>query len=318
MEKNQDIMKKITVVTGCFNEVENLEELFNRVAGAFETMPGYTFDMIVADNASTDGSRELLRRMAAKDSRVKVILNANNFGHIRSPYNALLQADGDAAIVMCSDLQEPPEMIPAMLREWEAGAKIVCCVKPESRENPLMFAVRRFYYWLLDKFSETPQLRNFTGFGLYDRRFLDALKLFHEPYPYFRGLVTEIGFKRVELPFVQDRRKHGRTKNNFFTLYDMAMTGFVNHTKRPLRLAVFVGFLLAFLSLLVAAGYLVYKLFYWDTFQLGLAPLVIGLFFFSAVQLIFIGIIGEYVGAIWTQVKNKPLVIEEEKINFDR
>ena len=161
-------------------------------------------------------------------------------------------------------------------------------------------------------------MRNFTGFGLYDRRFLDALKLFHEPYPYFRGLVTEIGFKRVELPFVQDRRKHGRTKNNFFTLYDMAMTGFVNHTKLPLRLAVFVGFLLAFLSLLVAAGYLVYKLFYWDTFQLGLAPLVIGLFFFSAVQLIFIGIIGEYVGAIWTQVKNKPLVIEEEKINFDR
>ena len=265
-----------------------------------------------------EGSRELLRRMAAKDSRVKVILNANNFGHIRSPYNALLQADGDAAIVMCSDLQEPPEMIPAMLREWEAGAKIVCCVKPESRENPLMFAVRRFYYWLLDKFSETPQLRNFTGFGLYDRRFLDALKLFHEPYPYFRGLVEKLHLRADDsLVLLGDLVEKG--PESLATLrYAMAMTGFVNHTKLPLRLAVFVGFLLAFLSLLVAAGYLVYKLFYWDTFQLGLAPLVIGLFFFSAVQLIFIGIIGEYVGAIWTQVKNKPLAVEEEKINFDR
>ena len=298
--------------------VYRVEKYLERCVKSILSQTYKNLEVILVDDGSPDGCPAICDEYARQDSRVKVILNANNFGHIRSPYNALLQADGDAAIVMCSDLQEPPEMIPAMLREWEAGAKIVCCVKPESRENPLMFAVRRFYYWLLDKFSETPQLRNFTGFGLYDRRFLDALKLFHEPYPYFRGLVTEIGFKRVELPFVQDRRKHGRTKNNFFTLYDMAMTGFVNHTKLPLRLAVFAGFLLAFLSLLVAAGYLVYKLFYWDTFQLGLAPLVIGLFFFSAVQLIFIGIIGEYVGAIWTQVKNKPLVIEEEKINFDR
>ena len=209
------------------------------------------------------------------------------------------------------------ELIPELVHRWEEGYRVVCAVKPQSRENPVMFRIRCFYYWLLDLFSELPQLHNFTGFGLYDRRFIEALRRYHEPYPYFRGLVSEIGFRRIEVPYVQERRKHGRTKNNFFTLYDMAMTGFVNHTKLPLRLAAFSGLILAFLSLLTAAGYLVYKLLYWDTFQLGLAPLVIGLFFFSAVQLIFIGVIGEYIGAIWTQVKNRPLAIEEEKINFD-
>ena len=180
-----------------------------------------------------------------------------------------------------------------------------------------MFLIRKFYYHLLSRFSEDHLIDNFTGFGLFDRQFMDALKQFHEPYPYFRGLVTEVGFKRIEIPFIQEKRIHGKTKNNLFTLYDYAMTGFVNHTKLPLRLAVFSGFVLAALSLLIALGYLIYKLIYWDTFSLGLAPLVIGLFFFSAIQLIFIGIIGEYLGAIWTQVKNKPLVIEEEKINFD-
>lgn len=310
-------MKKVTVVSSCFNEVENLEQLWERIKAVFAKHPEYEFELIIADNYSTDGSRDLLRKMAAKDKRLKVILNSNNFGHIRSPYNAFLQADGDAVIIMCSDLQEPPEMIERFLEEWEKGTKVVCAVKPESKESPLMFMVRRFYYWLIGKVSDTPQLHNFTGFGLYDKQFVEAIKRFHEPYPYFRGLVAEIGFSRVEVPFIQEKRRFGRSKNNFFTLYDLAMTGFVNHTKLPLRLAVFCGFVLAFLSLLTAFGYLVYKLLYWDTFQLGLAPLVIGLFFFSAVQLIFIGILGEYIGAIWTQVKNKPLAIEEEKINFD-
>lgn len=304
-------------MSSCFNEVENLEEFCRRVREAFGKLPEYEFDMIIADNCSTDGSRELLRRLAAADRRIKVILNAGNYGHIRSPYNALLQADGDAAVMLCSDLQEPPEMIPELVRRWEEGYRVVCAVKPQSRENPLMFRIRCFYYWLLDLVSELPQLHNFTGFGLYDRRFIEALRRYHEPYPYFRGLVSEIGFRRIEVPYVQEKRKHGRTKNNFFTLYDMAMTGFVNHTKLPLRLAAFAGLILAALSLLTAAGYLIYKLLYWDTFQLGLAPLVIGLFFFSAVQLVFIGVIGEYIGAIWTQVKDRPLAIEEEKINFD-
>ncbi|MDD5699561.1 MAG: glycosyltransferase family 2 protein, partial [Victivallaceae bacterium] len=267
---------------------------------------------------STDGSRDLLRRIAAKDKNFKVILNSNNFGHIRSPFNAFLHGTGDAVVVIVSDLQEPPELIGEFIKKWEEGYAVVIGVKPRSRENILMVAIRNFYYWLLTKFSDSDHIiRNFTGFGLYDRKFMDALKLYRDPYPYFRGLVSEIGFKRTEVEFVQEKRKSGTTKNNFFTLYDMAMTGFVNHSKLPLRLAVFAGFCLAGISLLTAFGYLIYKLSYWDTFTLGLAPLVIGLFFFSAIQLIFIGIIGEYIGAIYTQVKNKPLAIEDEKINFD-
>ena len=309
-------MKKISVISGCFNEEGNLKEFYDRIVAAFGRLPNYTYEIIIADNCSTDRSREILREIAAKDPRFKVILNANNFGIIRSGFNALLQATGDAVVVLCSDLQEPPELILEFVRQWEAGNQVVCGVKPKSRENPLMFQVRCAYYWLLDKSSETPQIRNFTGFGLYDRRVVDAVKKFNEPYPYFRGLVSEIGFKQIQVPFTQAARRHGKTKNNFFTLYDIAMTGFVNHTKLPLRLAAFFGFILAFLSLLVAVCYFVYKLLFWQTFSLGLAPIVIGLFFFSSVQLIFIGIIGEYIGAIWTQVKNKPLVIEEERINF--
>lgn len=309
-------MKTISVVAGCYNEEGNLLEFYSRIVATFQRMPDYRYEIIVADNCSTDGSRSILRAIAAKDAQFKVILNANNFGHIRSPFNALLQASGDAVVLLCSDLQEPPELMADFVKQWEVGYHVVCGVKPKSKENPLMFQIRRFYYWLLASCSDTPQIRNFTGFGLYDRRVIEAVKKFTEPYPYFRGLVSEIGFRRTEVPFVQEKRKHGRTKNNFFTLYDMAMTGFVSHTKLPLRLAAFSGFFLSFLSLLVAFVYFIYKLLFWNTFNLGLAPMVIGLFFFSSVQLIFIGVIGEYIGAIWTQVKNKPLVIEDERINF--
>ena len=310
-------MKKISVVSSCYNEEGALKEFYSRIVGVFKQLPDYEYEIVLADNCSTDKSREILREIAATDPEFKVILNAGNFGHIRSPFNAMMQASGDAVVLLCSDLQEPPELISEFIKKWESGYKVVCGVKPKSRENPLMFQVRRFYYWLLARFSDTPQISNFTGFGLYDRKVVEAVRSFNEPYPYLRGLVAEIGFKRVEVPFVQDERKYGETKNNFFTLYDMAMTGFVNHTKLPLRLAVFFGFILAALSLLSAFGYLCAKLLFWDTFTLGIAPLVVGLFFFSSVQLIFIGIIGEYIGAIWTQVKNKPLVIEEERINFE-
>ncbi|MCQ2390471.1 MAG: glycosyltransferase family 2 protein [Kiritimatiellae bacterium] len=310
-------MKLISIVSPCYNEAENLSLLYRRVTDVMTGYPQYDYEIIWADNASTDNSRELMRRLAAEDKHLKLIFNAANFGQIRSPYNALLAAHGDAVVMMCADLQEPPEVIPDFIRAWEAGAKVVCGVKPKSKENVLMFALRRCYYKLIKACSETPQVENFTGFGLYDRCVIEALRCFHEPYPYMRGLVAEIGYRRVEVPYVQQRRAHGRTKNNFLSLYDYAMTGFVNHTKAPLRLAAFTGFLLAAVSLVTALAYFVYKLTFWNEFSVGIAPLVIGIFFFSSVQLIFIGIIGEYIGAIWTQVKNKPLVIEEERINFD-
>jgi len=309
-------MKTISIVSSCYNEEGNLHDFYGRISTVMSVFPQYAYEIIIADNCSTDGSRTIIREIASNDKRFKAILNANNFGHIRSPYNALVQASGDAVVMLCSDLQEPPELIADFIRKWEEGYSVVCGVKPKSKENPLMFLLRRIYYRLLASCSEIHQIQNFTGFGLYDRKVIEALKKYHEPYPYFRGLISEIGFKRTEVPFVQAARKHGKTKNNFFTLYDMAMTGFVNHTKLPLRLAAFMGFVVAGLSMVAALVYFIYKLLYWDQFNVGLAPLVIGVFFFSSVQLIFIGIIGEYIGAIWTQVKNKPLVIEEERINF--
>ena len=309
--------KKISIVASCYNEAENIPELYRRITQVMAGFPDYAYDIILADNRSTDDTRQVIRDIAAKDRHLKAIFNAANFGHIRSPYNAMLAARGDAVVLLCSDLQEPPELISDFIHAWESGAMVVCGVKTRSRENPLMFCVRRAYYKLIRFLSETPQIENFTGFGLYDRRVVDALRLYHEPYPYLRGLVAEIGFKRVEVEYEQQKRQHGKTKNNFLTLYDMAMTGFVNHTKMPLRLAAFAGFTLAAISLVVAIAYLVYKLVHWNDFALGLAPLIIGLFFFASVQLIFIGMIGEYVGAIWTQVKNRPLAIEEERINFD-
>ncbi len=311
-------MKKISIVTGTFNEEKNVFELYTRLKKVFEQLPQYEFDITVEDNLSKDGTRKILRKIAAGDSCFKVIFNANNFGVVRSGTNNLLSSQADATIMMCSDLQEPPEMIPEFIKKWEEGYKVVCAVKKNSRENPLMFPVRKLYYRLLASTSETPLISNFTGFGLYDRCFVDALKKYHEPYPYFRGLVSEIGFRRCEIPYTQERRRHGRSSYNFFSYYDFAMTGFVNHTKLPLRLAVFAGLLIGFFSFLTAMAYLILKLIYWDTFNFGMAPLMIGLFFFSSVQLFFIGILGEYIGAIWTQVKNKPYVIEEERINFDR
>ena len=312
-------MKTISIAGGCYNEAENLEEFYQRCLAVLKRFPEYDYEFVLADNCSTDGSRGVLRAIALRDRKFKVIFNSNNFGHIRSPFHALLSTSGDAVISLCTDLQEPPELLETFIRKWEEGYKVVCGIRSGTRANPFLEALRKLYYKILGTAAPGETIiPRFTGFGLYDRVFIDALRKFHDPYPYFRGLVSEIGFRRTEVPFVQEKRKHGRTHNNFLTLYDMAMTGFVNHTKLPLRLAVFAGILLGFVSLLVALLYLVLKLIWWDTFQLGLAPLVIGMFFFSAVQLFFIGLIGEYLGAVWTQVKNKPLVIEEERINFDR
>lgn len=315
---HMEIKKKISIVSGCFNEEGNLQEFYDRVTKVLADFPQYSHEIIMADNCSTDGSREILRRLAALNKNFKVILNANNFGPIRSGYNAFLQASGDVVVLMSSDLQDPPELIADLIRKWQEGNQVVTALKSKSQENPFMFLARRSYYWLLSKFSDTDHIiQNFTGFGIYDRKVMNALKLYKDPMPYFRGFISEVGFKRVEIEFFQPPRKHGRSKHNFFSLYDVAMTGFVNHSKLPLRLATFSGFCLAGISLLVALAYLIYKLMYWNSFQLGLAPLVIGMFFFSSVQLIFLGIVGEYVGAILTQVKNHPLAIEDEKLNFD-
>ena len=307
----------ISIATGCYNEVENIPLFYQRVRAVLERHPEYDYEFVVADNCSTDGTRDVLRKIAAADKKFKVILNANNFGHIRSPYHALLETSGDLVLYICSDLQEPPELLEEFLKKHDEGYAVVCGVKPRSRENPLMFGVRRLYYRMLGACSESPQIENFTGFGLYERRFIEALKQYRDPYPYFRGQVAEIGFPRTEVPYTQERRKFGRTKNNFFTLYDMAMTGFVNHTRLPLRIAVFLGLVAGVLSFLAGLGYFIYKLCYWQDFQVGMAPVVIGLFFLSSVQLLFIGVLGEYLGAVWTQVRNRPLVIEEERINFD-
>jgi len=313
------VKKHISVLTPCFNEKGNVGPLSIAVAKVFEKMPQYTYEHIFIDNDSTDDTVNILREIAKTNSNVKVILNARNFGHIRSPFYGMLQCKGDAVISLVSDFQDPPELIEDFLKKWEEGYKIVIGVKNKSKENPLMFAVRKFFYNLLTKASEgngESPVKNFTGFGLYDQQFIAVLRTLDDPYPYFRGLITELGFNRFEVKYTQPQRASGETKNNFFTLYDMAMLGFTNHSKLPLRLSAFIGFFSAMLSFLVALGYFVYKLIFWDNFQVGMAPLVIGVFFFSSVQLFFIGIIGEYIGAIHTQIRKRPLVIEKERINF--
>ncbi len=309
-------MPLISVVSPCYNEKDNLEELCRRVRENVLCLKEFEYEHIIIDNASTDGSQEILRRLASEDKHIKVILNVRNFGHIRSPYYAYLQAKGDAVIPLMSDLQDPPEMILKFVEKWKEGYKIVLGVKTESEEMFLFYAVRRFYYFLIGLLSDVPLVKNTAGYGIYDRQVFDALRKLDDPYPYFRGLICELGFERAEIPYKQPARKRGFTKNNFYTLYDNAMLGITNHSKIPLRLATFAGFCMAALSMLVAISYLIYKLFYWNEFQLGMAPLVIGMFFLGSIQLIFLGIVGEYVGAIYTQVLKRPLVVEKERINF--
>ena len=307
----------ISVVSGCYNEEENVRECYEQVKKVFQEIGRYRYEHIFIDNASKDKTVAILREIAAKDKNVKVIVNARNFGHIRSGYHAMLIARGDAVISVVSDLQDPPELIKEFVRKWEEGYLVVIAVKVNSEESPLFFAIRKAYYEIVSRLAEIELTKNATGFGLYDRRFMDILSEIDDPYPYFRGLVSEIGFPMVQIPYRQPVRKRGLTTNNFYRLYDMAMLGITNHSKVPLRLATMLGFAVSFLSLCVAMGYLVFKLLYWNSFSLGLAPLEIGLFFFGSVQLFFIGILGEYIGAIHTQVQKRPHVVELERINFE-
>ncbi len=310
--------KHISVITPCYNEEGNVRPLIETIGKIFEQLPQYTYEHVLIDNCSVDRTPEILKEIAATNKHVKVILNERNFGWIRSPFYGLIQCHGDAVIYMVSDFQEPPEMIPKFLEKWEEGYKIVIGIKEHSKENPMMFAVRKFFYNILSSASDgEPTIKNFTGFGLYDQKFISIIRNLDDQYPYLRGLVSELGFRRYEIPYVQPNRKFGKTSANFFRLYDVAMLGFTSHSKLPLRLSAFVGFFSAMISLLIAFCYLIYKLIFWKYFNAGVAPLVIGIFFFSSVQLFFIGVIGEYIGAIHTQVRKRPLVIEKERINFD-
>ncbi|MEI7904953.1 MAG: glycosyltransferase family 2 protein [Candidatus Firestonebacteria bacterium] len=310
-------MKTISIVNPCYNEESNVLEVYRRVKEVFAKLKDYDYEQIFIDNCSKDDTVKILREIAAQDKRIKVIVNSRNYGHIRSPFHGLLQAKGDAAILLVSDLQDPPEMIADFIAKWESGFKIVVGVKKQSGETKSMFFIRKAFYRFINKISEIELTENFTGFGLYDKRIIEVLRTIDDPYPYFRGLICDIGFERAEIEYFQPTRKRGITKNNFYTLYDMAMLGITNYSKLPLRIATIIGFILSVLSILVSFVYLILKLVFWQSIPFGFAPIIIGLFFFGSVQLFFTGILGEYIGSIYTQVLKRPLVIEKERINFD-
>lgn len=306
----------VSVVTPCFNEEENLPELLTRVRAVMATLD-VDYEHIVIDNASTDGSLTILRDQATKDPRLRVIANIRNFGHIRSPYHGLMQASGACVILLAADLQDPPELIPELYSRWLQGAKVVMLVKHTTEESGLKAGARRLYYRMLNRVSSSELIPDATGAGLYDRAVVEYLRSLNDPYPYLRGLVAESGFPVSRFGFSQPLRRGGRTSNNFASLYDMAMLGFTTHSRTPLRIVSLIGFSFAGLSLLIGFVYLIRKLFDWDAFELGLAPLAVGLFFLGAMQLIALGILGEYIGNIFLRVRGLPLVIESERINFE-
>jgi polyisoprenyl-phosphate glycosyltransferase len=308
--------KLITVVTPCYNEEGNVREISRAVREVFEKLPQYRYEHLFIDNASTDSTPKILRQLAAEDPKVKVILNTKNFGPVRSPVHGLLQAHGNAVIGIAADFQDPPSLIPQFLDAWEKGARIALGVKVESEEGGFMYGVRDAYYRMLARIADIDIVHQATGFGLFDQRVIAAMREIADPYPFLRGVIAEIGYDIVRVPFRQPARREGRSKISTYELFDVALQGFVNYSKVPLRMAIMFGFAIAGLSMLAGTGYLLAKLIFWDEFSLGVAPIVIGFFFLSAVQLIFVGVVGEYVGAIYTQVKKRPLVFERERINF--
>jgi glycosyltransferase involved in cell wall biosynthesis len=309
--------KTISILTPCYNEEANVLNLYNQVRAVMVGIEKYEYEHIFIDNSSQDNTVAVLKMIAAEDTNVRVIVNARNFGHIRSPMHALCQTRGDAVIGIVADLQDPPPMIADMIAAWEKGAYCVLGIKRTSEEHSLMFWLRKQYYKIAERLSSIKTIQNFTGFGLYDRKVVDLVKSFDDPYPYFRGMIAEIGLPTVTLEYDQPARKFGVTKNNWYTLYDIGMLGIINHSKVPLRLATFAGFAGAALSLLVALGYLTAKLIYWYTFSVGVAPMIIGLFFLESIMLVFLGIMGEYVGAIYTQLQHRPYAVELERLNFE-
>ncbi|KEZ91596.1 MULTISPECIES: glycosyltransferase family 2 protein [Clostridia] len=310
-------MKTISIVVPCYNEEENINALYQAIDHIFNTeLPKYTYELIFIDNDSKDRTREIIRGLCDEDKRVKGIFNAKNFGQFNSPYYAMLQSTGDCTILMAADFQDPVEMIPKYVKEWEKGYKIVIGIKKSSKENKIMYWLRSCYYKTIKKLSDVEQIEHFTGFGLYDQKFIKVLQELDDPTPFLRGIVAELGFRRREIPYEQPKRRAGKTSNNFYRLYDAAMLSVTSYTKVGLRLATIFGSICSFASMMVALIYLIMKLVYWDRFPAGMAPLLIGMCFLGSVQIFFIGLVGEYVLSINARVMKRPLVIEEERINF--
>lgn len=310
-------MKKISVVTPCYNEEGNIEEIYLQVKQIFADLGKYDYEHLFIDNASQDKTVGILKDIALKDPNVKIIVNARNFGAIRSIYYGIIQPDADAVVLIFADLQDPPELIVDFIKKWEEGYHIVKGIKTSSEENFLLYTIRSFYYFLVTQLSDIKPTAHFTGFGLYDKKVMEVLKKIDDPYPYLRGIISEIGFDSAEIEYKQRQRKKGKSSyRNFYRLYDAGMLGITSHSSVPLRMATFLGFALSLLSLLVALGYLIAKLLFWNYFPLGTAPIMVGLFLLASVQLFFIGIIGEYIGLMHMRILKRPLVVERERINF--
>ena len=302
----------------CYNEEENVVPMSEAIVELFTTqLPQYDYELLFIDNDSHDNTRPLLRQICAKNPKIKAIFNAKNFGQFNSPYYGILQTTGDCVISMVCDFQDPLELIPQYLQEWENGYKIVIGIKTSSKENKLVYFLRSIYYKMIKKFSNVEQIEHFTGSGLYDREFVEVLRNLKDPTPFLRGIVAELGYKRKEIPYEQPQRRAGKTHNNWYSLYDAAMLSFTSYTKIGLRLATFIGIFVGALSFIIAIVYLIMKLVFWDTFTAGMAPVIIGMFFLGSVQLFFLGFMGEYILSMNQRIMNRPLVIEEERINFD-
>ena len=308
--------KLISIVTPTYNEEENIEELYNEIKKSISDIKEYDFEIIVIDNDSTDKTQEILKNIASKDKNFKVIINNRNFGHIRSPYHGILQSSGEATVYLASDLQDPPKYIPDLIEKWKLGFKLVMAIKPESESGFIFHQIRKVYYRLLNKISDIQIIKDSTGFGIYDKEVVNQLRGMNEPYPFLRGLICDLGYKAATIPFKQPARKRGLTKNNFYTLYDIGILGIISHSKVPIRFAAFLGFIMGLASFIVAILYVILKLFFWSSFPIGIAPIIIGIFFFLGLQFMFIGVIGEYIGSIHTYSQNRPLVTEKERINF--
>ena len=312
-------MKTISIVVPCYNEEENVQAMADALRETFKKdLPAYRYEILFIDNDSKDRTREIIRKLCAEDKGIKGIFNAKNFGQFNSPYYAMLQTTGDATVLMAADFQDPVEMIPKYVKEWENGYKIVIGIKKSSQENKLMYWLRGCYYKLIKKLSDVEQIEQFTGFGLYDKKFINVMRELNDPTPFLRGIVAELGFKRKEIPYEQPKRRAGKTSNNFYRLYDAAMLSITSYTKVGLRIATFGGMIGAAVSFIVAVAYFIMKLIWWDRFPVGMTPLIIGVFGLGSLQLLFIGLLGEYVMNINTRVMHKPLVVEEERINFEK